>query len=190
MAEDDRDLALRCRNGQGEACQTLISRYEGYIYHLCYHFTGNREDALDLAQEALIRVFKGLKSYQLNRAFKPWLRSITVNTCINQLEKRAPALVSIELPLQEGLTLGDTLASRDDPSREFEWKEIGIIIEEAINGLPHIYRLLIMLRHQEDMSYQEIADETGLPLGTVKTYLFRARAALRREISDYYAWGD
>ena len=63
-------------------------------------------------------------------------------------------------------------------------------MKEALNRLSHIYRLLIILRHQEDLSYQEIADETNMPLGTVKTYLFRARAALRKEMSGYYAWGE
>ncbi len=190
MAEDDRQLVLRCRDMHEEAYQELMHRYEGYVYRLCYNFAGNREDALDLAQETFIRVFKGLDTYQLNRAFKPWLRRITVNTCISFLEKRTPPALYIDQPSADGTTLGDILASSRDPAQEFEWKETGRIMKEALNRLSHIYRLLIILRHQEDLSYQEIADETNMPLGTVKTYLFRARAALRKEMSGYYAWGE
>jgi RNA polymerase sigma-70 factor, ECF subfamily len=189
LAEDDRQLVLKCREMQEQAYQDLMRRYEGYIYHLCYNFTGNREDALDLTQDTFIRVFQGLDTYQINRPFKPWLRQVTVNTCVNFLHKRSSTPLFLDQPLADGnLTLADTMPSREDPAQEIEWQEIGRFLEEAINKLPQAYRLLIVLRHQEGLSYQEIANETGVPLGTVKTHLFRARAALRQGLSAYYAW--
>lgn len=189
MAEDDRQLVLKCRDGQGQAYQDLMRRYEGYIYRLCHSFAGNREDALDLTQETFIRAFRGLETYQLNRLFKPWLRRVAVNTCVTFMHKRSPAPLFLDQPLVNGnLTLGDTLASKEDPVNELEWQETGHFIQQAINRLPREYRLLLTLRHQEEMSYQEIANETGVPLGTVKTHLFRARAALRKELAAYYAW--
>jgi len=189
VAEDDRHLILKCRQKQEQAYQDLMRRYEGYIYSLCHRFTGNREDALDLTQETFIRVFQGLDTYQLNRPFKPWLRQVTVNTCVNFLQRRSSSPLFLDQPSAEGnLTLGDTVASREDPAQEIEWQETGLILQESINRLPQVYRLLIVLRHQEGMSYKEIAEETGLPLGTVKTHLFRARAALRKDLSAYYSW--
>ncbi|WP_276623781.1 RNA polymerase sigma factor [Syntrophomonas wolfei] len=189
MAEEDRQLVIKCRDRQEQAYHELMRRYEGYIYHLCRSMTGNREDALDLTQETFIRVFQGLDSYQLNRPFRPWLRQIAINTCVNFLQRHSSAPLFLDQPLGDGkLTLADTVASPEDPAREIEWREAGRFLQEALNRLPQAYRLLIVLRHQEGMSYREIAEQTGVPLGTVKTHLFRARAALRKEFSTYYAW--
>jgi len=189
LAEDDRQLVLKCREMQEQAYQDLMRRYEGYIYRLCHNFTGTREDALDLTQETFIKIFQGLDTYQLNRPFKPWLRQVAVNTCIAFLQKRSSLPLFLDQPLAVGnLTLADTVVSREDPAQEIEWQETSRFLQEAINKLPQAYRLLIVLRHQEGMSYQEIAEETGVPLGTVKTHLFRARAALRQGLSTYYAW--
>lgn len=191
MAEDDRQLVLKCREMQEQAYQDLMRRYEGYIYRLCQSFINNREDALDLTQETFIRVFQGLETYQLNRPFKPWLRQVAVNTCVNFLQRHSSAPLFLDQPVADGnLTLADTLASREDPAQEIEWQETGRFLQEAINRLPQVYRLLVVLRHQEGMSYKEIAEETGVPLGTVKTHLFRARAALRKGLSTYYAWEE
>ncbi|PKM78199.1 MAG: RNA polymerase subunit sigma-24 [Firmicutes bacterium HGW-Firmicutes-15] len=176
---------------QEQAYQDLMRRYEGYIYRLCQSFINNREDALDLTQETFIRVFQGLETYQLNRPFKPWLRQVAVNTCVNFLQRHSSAPLFLDQPVADGnLTLADTLASREDPAQEIEWQETGRFLQEAINRLPQVYRLLVVLRHQEGMSYKEIAEETGVPLGTVKTHLFRARAALRKGLSTYYAWEE
>lgn len=189
MAVDDRQLVLKCREMHEQAYQDLMRRYEGYIYRLCHNFSGTREDALDLTQETFLRVFQGLDTYQLNRPFKPWLRQVAVNTCIDFLRKRSTDILFLDQPIAEGhVTLADSLSSPEDPITEIEWQETGHFLREAINNLPQSYRLLIILRHQEGMSYQEIAQETGVPLGTVKTHLFRARAALRKELSAYYAW--
>lgn len=188
LSADDRQLILKCREMRQDAYHDLMHRYEGYIYSLCLSFAGNREDALDLTQETFIKVFQSLDSYQLNRPFKPWLRQVAVNNCVNFLNRRTTPLF-LDQPLADNkFTLGDTLASGDDPAREIEWQETGRFLQEAIKKLPQEYRLLLFLRHQEGMSYQEIANETGVPLGTIKTHLFRARGALRKELSSYYGW--
>lgn len=189
MAEDDRQLIIKCRDMQEQAYYELMRRYEGYIYRLCHNFTSNREDALDLTQETFIKAFASLNSYQLSRPFKPWLRKIAVNNCINFLQKQVASPLFLDQPMADGnITLGDTVASREGPFQEVEWQETSRFLKEAIGKLPPAYGLLLVLRHQEGMSYQEIADETGVPLGTVKTHLFRARNALRRELSAYYGW--
>jgi RNA polymerase sigma-70 factor (ECF subfamily) len=189
VAEDDRQLVLQCREMQEQAYQDLMHRYEGYLYSLCHRFTGTREDALDLTQETLIKVFQGIDTYQLNRPFKPWLRQVAVHTCVDFLKRRSSSALFLDQPFTDGnLTLADTVASKEDPAQEIEWQETSQFLQKAINRLPQVYRLLIILRHQEGMSYLEIAEETGVPLGTVKTHLFRARTALRKELSAYYAW--
>ena len=189
MAEDDRQLILRCWEMQEQAYQELMRRYEGYIYRLCHNFIGNREDALDLTQETFIKVFAGLESYQLSRPFKPWLRQIAVNTCVSFLQKRSPVPLFLDQTIaSDKLTLSDTVASGEDPAQEIEWQETSRFLREAVSKLPKEYRLLIVLRHQEGMSYKDISEAAGVPLGTVKTHLFRARTTLRKELSAYYAW--
>jgi RNA polymerase sigma-70 factor (ECF subfamily) len=174
---------------QEQAYRDLMHRYERYVYRLCHSFTGNREDALDLTQETFIKVFQRLDTYQLNRPFKPWLRQVAINCCVDFLQKNSSSPLFLDQPLADGnLTLADTVASKEDPVKEIEWQETGRFLQEAINKLPQVDRLLIILRHQEGMSYKEIADETGVSLGMVKTHLFRARAALRQGLSAYYAW--
>lgn len=188
MARDEHEIIAACKNKQEDACQELMRRYEGYVFKLCLSFTGQREDALDLTQEVFLKVFKNLSSYQPGRPFKPWLRQVSVNTALDNMRQHSSPL-SLEQPIADGnATLADTLASRDDPAREIEWQETGQILKEAIKRLPQVYRLVVVLRHQEGMTYQEIADATGIPLGTVKTHLFRARSLLRKDLASYYAW--
>jgi RNA polymerase sigma-70 factor (ECF subfamily) len=184
------DLARHslCREGREEGFRQLLARYESYIYSLCFRLTGNREDALDLTQETFIKVINGLDKFQINRAFKPWLRQITVNACYNFLNRRAPAGVSLEQPLDEGLTLADVQPAIEDPAQEVEWRDTRRLLWEKVEQLPPVYRLVLVLRHQEGMSYRDIAEVTRLPEGTVKMHLFRARQLLRRKMAEQYGW--
>ena len=185
---DDRQLVLGCREGQEEAYRLLLTRYEGYIYNLCYKLTHHREDALELAQEAMIKIITGLESFQVNRPFKPWLRQVVINTGLNFLRRNAPETLSLDQPGQGNVTLADTLSSKEDPSAQVEWLESQKVLQAALSSLPPMLRMVLLLRHQEEMSYQEIADATQIPLGTVKTYLYRARSLLRKALSNTYGW--
>lgn len=191
-AEEDRRLILLCLHGEDEGYRELMNRYEKYVYALCRRLTGSRDDALDLTQETFIRAFRHLDRFQPGRPFKPWLRQVAVRLCLNrQRDKRAGqghADLSLEQPLGEHLVLADTLASGDDPAREVEWRDLSVRLWQAVERLPPPYRLVVTLRHQEGMSYQEIADAAGLPVGTVKTYLFRARSRLKEELAGLYGW--
>lgn len=187
---DDRQLVLECRKGEEYAYQILLSRYEGYIYSLSFRLTGRREDALELVQEAMVKIVMGLESYQINRPFKPWLRQVVINTGINFLRRQSPDLLSLDQDIAEGLTLGDSLAAGNsgNPHMRVEWLETKEALEMAVQELPSVFQLVITLRHQEGMSYEEIADSIGIPVGTVKTYLFRARYRLRVMLRDIYGW--
>jgi len=189
MPIDDRQVIIWCREGREEAYRELLTRYESYVYKLSYSLTRHREDALDLTQETFIKILNGLNGFQLHKPFVPWLRQVTINAYIAFLKKKAPPGVSLEHELPgEKTVLRDTLAGPDDLHQEVEWRDTRRILQEATGRLPPIYRMVIYLRHQEEMSYQDIADATGLPLGSVKTYLFRARKHLRQELSQFYGW--
>lgn len=190
MEVDDHQLVLGCRDGQEDAFRQLLSRYEGYVYSLCYRLTGRREDAVELAQESWIKVFGGLAAFDLSRPFKPWLRRVVLNVCLNSLRRRHPDMLSLDHRLGDGTSLGDSLSAPggDDPLVRVQWAETRQLLREAVGRLPPLFRLVMTLRHEEEMSYQEIAASTGLPLGTVKTCLFRARKTLRQIMADAYGW--
>ena len=190
MKMEDGQLVLGCRQGQEEAYRQLLSRYEGYIYSLCYRLTGDREDALDLAQESMVRVVTGLPGYQVNRPFKPWLRRLVINVCLKFIKKRQP-----ELPLLDQIDALDRNVRQvppdrasGDPPTAVEWLETRQALQQALAQLPPLLRLAIVLRHQEEMAYQEIAATLELPEGTVKTYLFRGRRLLRQILCQDYGW--
>ncbi|NLV17665.1 MAG: sigma-70 family RNA polymerase sigma factor [Syntrophomonadaceae bacterium] len=187
---EDHQLVLECRQGEEYAYRVLLSRYEGYIYSLCFRLTGEREDALELSQEAMVKIVAGLDSYQISRPFKPWLRQVVINTGINFLRRRSPELLSLDQDIADGITLGDFLAADNsgNPQMRVEWLETKKALEMGLQKLPPEYRLVIILRHQEGMSYKEIADAAGIPVGTVKTHLFRARSQLRVMLKDVYGW--
>jgi len=187
---DDRQLVLRCRNGDEEAYRLLLSRYEGYVYRLCHRLATGRDDAAELAQEAWTKVFAGLDGFQVNLPFKPWLRRVVINAGLNALRRRHPDTLSLDHPVGDGSSLADYLdGGTADPLAYVEWKETRRMVREAVGRLPPAFRLVLTLRHEEEMSYQEIAASTGMPLGTVKTCLFRARKLLRQWLADAYGWG-
>ncbi len=185
----EQNLIMRCRDGDEEAWRLLLARYEAYVYRLCFRISGSRDDALDFTQEALMKVLTGLNRYQPGLPFKPWLRRVTVNACLNCLRRRTPDTVSLEQPVAEDIVLGDTLSGdREGPESIAVWRDAREIIRRETNRLPPQLRLVLVLRHREGLSYEEIAAETGLPQGTVKTHLFRARQQLRRQLAGVYGW--
>lgn len=189
METDDSQLVLMCRQGQEEAYRQLLSRYEGHIYSLCYRLTGHREDALDSSQESMMRVITGLPGYQVNRPFKPWLRRLVINVCLKFLQKR-PELLPLDQPEAISENAGYRLPDDNgaDPPTVVEWLETRQALHQAMEQLPPLLRLVLVLRHQEEMPYQEIATALELPVGTVKTYLFRGRRLLRQALCADYGW--
>jgi RNA polymerase sigma-70 factor (ECF subfamily) len=185
----DHNLIIRCREGDEEAWRLLMARYEAYIYQLCFWISGSRDDALDLTQEVMVKVITGLDRFQPGRPFKPWLRKVAVNACFNCLRRHAPETVSLNQPVAEDIVFGDTLAGdSDDPEAAVEWQDAREVIRELVDRLNPHQRTVLLMRHREGLSYEEIAATTDLPLGTVKTYLFRARQQLRRQLAGVYGW--
>lgn len=184
-AQDDRALAAFAAQGREGAFRELLSRYERPVFSLVYRMVRDRTLAEDLAQEAFIRAFNAISSYDPTYKFSSWLFKIANNHAIDHLRKRKLDTVSIHgapsaSSPDEVSRTSITLESREEqPDAYVESRELGGIMEEAIGRLRPEYRSVILLRHVEGYAYEEIAEAMDLPLGTVKTYLHRARNELK-----------
>jgi RNA polymerase sigma-70 factor (ECF subfamily) len=186
---DDRELATQAARGREPAFRELLARYERPVFSLIYRMVRDRTLAEDLAQEAFIRAFNAIDTYKTSYKFSNWILKIANNHTIDYLRKRRLDTVSIHgsphaRTPEEVSQTQVVLESRDENPHEYvEHKELGGQIEEAIGELRDEYRMVILLRHVEGYAYEEIADIMNLPLGTVKTYLHRARGELRKSLA-------
>ncbi len=182
---DDRELATLAAKGREGAFRELLKRYERPVFSLIYRMVRDRTLAEDLAQEAFIRAFNAIGSYNTNYKFSNWIFKIANNHTIDYLRKRRLDTVSIHgsphaRTADEVSQTSVVLESGDESPHELvEHRELGGQIEEAIGELREEYRTVILLRHVEGYAYDEIAEIMDLPLGTVKTYLHRARNELK-----------
>ncbi len=169
------DLRQRLEAGQyREAFERIIELYSRKIFHLAFSMVRNETQAEDLAQEALLRVWKGLPGYHGGASLSTWIYTIARNTCLTELKKRAARpTVSLDEPELEGaLEALPGLQSTDPESGA------GMDVNQMLERLPDKYRQVITLFYLEQKSYEEVGRLLGLPLGTVKTFLFRAKKQL------------
>ena len=186
---EDRELATLAARGQELAFRELLTRYERPVFSLIYRMVRDRTLAEDLAQEAFIRAFNAIGSYKTSYKFSNWILKIANNHTIDHLRKRKLDTVSID-GSPHARTADEISQSRvviesrgENPEEYVEHRELGSQIETAIGELREEYRTVIVLRHVEGYAYDEIADVMELPLGTVKTYLHRARGELRKSLA-------
>jgi RNA polymerase sigma-70 factor (ECF subfamily) len=172
-ATTDRDLILCARRGDSEAYGNLVTRHQTGVFNVCYRILHNRSDAEDLAQETFIRALDRLHTFDIEREFKPWIHRIAANLCLNHLEAHKPAF-SLDEERDEDKTPG--------PGEQVEDKERSSQIRSALASLPPHYRVVVELRHYQDLSYDEIASELDIPLSAVKSHLFRARKLLAEKL--------
>ena len=184
----DADVVALALEGRDAAHRELIKRYERPVFSLVFRMVRDRELAEDLTQDTFIKVLSHLDRYRTDFKFSSWLFKIANNVAIDHLRRRQLDTVSIDGSLH-AMTAGAVEASRFDISDgsesaldEMEARELGSAIEQAIASLRPEYRSCILLRHVEGRSYEEIASTLDLPLGTVKTYIHRARHELRRAL--------
>jgi len=174
----DEQIIRLCQQGRQEGFAQLLHAYQDRIYRRAYSFLRDREDALDATQDVFLRVLNAVGNFRAGEPLWPWLRKITTNTCLNKI--RATGSRPQTVPLDEALDNPHPPAGRDDPQRAAELAWDRRRLAEALAQLPPLQRMVVVLRHEEQLTYDEIANVTNLPLGTVKTHLFRARRRLRQ----------
>jgi len=186
----DPAVVEQARKGSETAYRELLTRYERPVFTLIFRMVRDREMAEDLAQETFIKVLNNLDRYSPEFKFSSWLFKIANNLTIDHLRRRRVETVSIEgapdaVTSESARATSIAVVSQSEsPLEELESRELGTAIERAIGKLRPEYRACIMLRHVEDKSYEEIAEIVKLPLGTVKTYIHRARHELRAALGD------
>lgn len=179
--KEDYEFVLRAIDGDQKAYSTLLERYRNSVYHMMLKMVNNREDADDLTLEAFGKAFNKLPSYAPRYAFSTWLFKIAINNCIDYIRKKRLNLLSIDDPIEPN---GDHDYSNNlkagtlDPEEQFIRGQRVLLMRKVLSKLSVKYRLMIELRFFEELSYDEIAKELDIPLGTVKAQLFRAKEIL------------
>ncbi len=185
-SEQDRSLVVRALENDQAAYLELMEKYRSALTRHIQRMVRQQEEVDDLVQECFIKAFSALKSYSADYAFSTWLYKIATNHTIDFLRKKKLATMSIDRPIQtkDGEVEYELPDTSYRPDRHIVEDQRRHFIQEAIDQLPPKYNRVIVMRHQQEKSYEEIAKELGLPLGTVKAHIFRARALLYKYLRD------
>lgn len=176
----DGELIVNAVAGRADGFEELVRRYQRPITSYVYRMLGNHESALDVTQEVFIKVYNSLHKYSSEYKFSTWLYRIAHNAAIDHMRRNSITAMSIESENADGTFQLQIESRRPSPEQDHERNEWRNEIDAVVKCLPPSYRDLILLRHSRDLSYDEIAQITGLPLGTVKNRLFRAREMMRQ----------
>ncbi len=179
---EDAVLVKKAQQGDMDAYESLVRRYQQRVYALCRRLTGAHQSADDLAQETFIKAYFALERFDAQWPLYPWLRKIAVNSGLNYLKSRGR-----EMPLEEGSPGGRRMPSApkgDDPETRLESAEFQARLDRAVESLPADQKSVFVLRFHESLSYEEISQALGLPLGTVMSRLNRARQKLKELLAD------
>ncbi|MBN1294688.1 MAG: sigma-70 family RNA polymerase sigma factor [Candidatus Latescibacteria bacterium] len=174
-------LIEQCRSKNLSAYRILVEQYKKQAYGFAFSYLKNAEDALNVSQDAFIRAWKSIDTFEKGRSFRPWLFSIVKNLSLNLIEKKKSLHeISLNEAMEEsGFDIADT---SDDPQQLLEKKETGDMVWKAVMELKDEFREVIVLKHFQDLSYREIAETVGAPEGTVMSRLYHARLALKKSL--------
>ncbi|MEO7975250.1 MAG: RNA polymerase sigma factor [Thermoanaerobaculia bacterium] len=183
-AKSDEALAVEAKRGSEESFRELVERFHRPVYALVVRIVRQNELAEDLAQETFLKAWKALARFDAGRKFSSWLFKIAHNTALDQLRRGGLETVSLDAPFEGEEAPPELPAdlSAENPLLRTLARESGRLLERAIARLRPAYRGILLLRFAQELSYDEIADVLGLPLGTVKIHIFRARAELLKEM--------
>jgi RNA polymerase sigma-70 factor (ECF subfamily) len=172
--------------GDQDAFEEIVTLFQHRLYHVCYRMLSNRQEAEDIAQEAFVRAYINIHTFDQKRKFSTWLFRIATNLCIDRIRKKKPDFhLDAEVPGTEGLNMYSQIAASGElPEEQVERMETQERIQYEIGRLPDKYRSVIILRYIEELPLQEIGDILELPLGTVKTRVHRGREALRKQMGN------
>lgn len=180
---NEKDIINEILKGDVDKFSYFIEKYENQIYNLCLSIVKNRDDALDLTQEAFLLAYKNLKKFKFKATFLTWIYRIAYNLSINFAKRKGEILTILDKENEESeFQIEDKTSSIWD---EIEKEERIRIIDECLNKLKDSERLIIELRDIELLSYEEISEILSLPIGTIKSRLFRARERLKNEVENF-----
>ena len=181
----DQSLIEACLAGRREAFGQLVERYQHRLFHSLVHLLGSTEDAQDAAQDALILAFEKLGTFRGESQFYSWLFRIAYNSAVSSKRKTGPMSVSLEARRDaSGLEPAD-LNPSTEPSFGLDVSDRQRLVQQALGELSEEFREAIVLKEVEQMSYEEIAEVVGIPLGTVRSRIHRARMELRQKLAAF-----
>ena len=187
MDLDEKSLIERAQRGDRAAFGYLVKAYQRRAYAIAYGFVGNREDALEMAQDSFVKAYRAIGRFDLKMPFYPWLYRIIKNTCLNHIKKRnRRGESSLDRMMESGL---DFASGKIGPDAKAVIAELGGAIREGLELISEQHREIIVLRHVHEKSYTEIAECLGVPKGTVMSRLHGARKSLRKamELNNAHA---
>ena len=187
MSESEATLIADALKGSQNAYRILTERHQGSVYHIIFKIVRDRETANDLVQETFMKAFASLASYRSEFKFSTWLYKIAANSSIDFLRKKKINALSLDQQMEtKDGTVGIEIPDYSyHPERDLVRKQQMFNIDDAINSLPAKYREVIIYRHKDDKSYEEIADLLDIPVGTVKARIFRARELLKKKLKPF-----
>lgn len=188
MQLEDAELVRRCLSGDSDAYGTLVERYQGAVYATAFYYAGRHGAAEDIAQDALLAAYRSLPRLKDPEKFAPWLKQVTTRTAANWLRRNAGRLaVETPLPYKRTVSIED---AREGPRGSTERRERLEQVQKAIDSLPERYRLPVVLRYLQELSYQEISDFTGESIAEVRGILHRASRQLRALLTEFERGAD
>jgi RNA polymerase sigma-70 factor (ECF subfamily) len=175
MTMGDPELVERIRSGNSEATGLLVERFQGIVFGLCYRMLNHRQDAEDVTQETFVRALRAICRFDAGRPIRPWLLEIAANRCRTALASRARRLKLA--PVSAAEDVADPRPGHNDPDG------LAGELDQAVKRLRPEHRLVFLLYHEQNLTYDEIAQSLKRPVGTVKTWLHRARAELAEQLA-------
>jgi RNA polymerase sigma-70 factor (ECF subfamily) len=187
----DEEIIEKIKDGSVELFEVIVTRYQRKLINYIYRMINDFESAMELCQEVFIKVYNSLDKYNPSYKFTTWIHRISSNATIDWMRKKKIDAYSLDGAVSEdSLPLTHQIASKDlTPLEKLEMGQLQARIETAIEELPFIYKQLIILRHINELSYEEIASTVELPLGTVKNRIFRGREMLKAKLTSELSRG-
>jgi RNA polymerase sigma-70 factor (ECF subfamily) len=176
MERTDYELVVDCLEGDKDAFSELISRYKRLIYSVAYKFSRDSDEVNDLAQDAFIKIYRSLSRYDSQYKFSTWSVKVATNICLDHVRRKKLNSVSLE-------EIENFTGSNNSPEEFYLRREKSQALKAAIESLPEIYRVPIVMYHQKGMSYKEIAEKLDKPMSIIKNRIFRARHTLRESLA-------
>lgn len=194
--DQERLLVDNVLSGDLQAFQQFVEKYQRLVTHMVFRMILNESDREELCQDVFLKVYQNLSKFQFQSKLSTWISRITYNTCINYLQKKK-AILYDDLMIRENASDSSTIDGRSSnldslkgelpqPDESTISQETSELLYAELNNLPAQYRTIITLYHLDNLSYEEIGEITGMPMGTVKNYLFRARKLLKDKLLEKY----